>query len=125
MNKQRSVLFYFVAAIAGIGLLAWIMKEPGNLIKTLLITAVVATVIFFIARAIMRHRMGGGNHDEMRKYRRAVKQSQKRYEHYNPSTNTNRLQNRKQVKRRRRPSHLRLIKGNKTAEKNDKDQASN
>lgn len=125
MNKQRSVLFYFVAVIASIGLLAWIMKEPGNLIKTLLITAVVATVIFFIARAIMRHRMGGDNHDEMRKYRRAVKQSQKKYESYYPSTNAKRMQSRKQVKRRRRPSHLKLIKGNKSADKNDKDRASN
>lgn len=123
MNKNRSILFYFVAGIAGIGLLAWIVKEPGDLIKTLFITAVVATVIFFIARAIIRHRMGGGNHDEMRKYRRAVKQSQKKYENYNPTTN--RMQRHKQMKRRRRPSHLRLIKGNKTRDKSDKDRASN
>lgn len=117
------VLYYVIIGIASIGLLAWIIKEPGNLIKTLIITAIVATVIFYIARAVMRHRMGGGNHDEMRKYRRAVKQSKKKYEQYKP--NRHRMQSRKQTKSRRRPSHLTLIKGNKSTKNNNNDRASN
>src|SRR5699024_6297122 len=110
MKKQSPVLLYIIIGIAGIGLLSWIMKEPGNLLRTIVMTAIVATLIFFVARAILRRRAYGGNNDEMRKYRRAVKQSQKKYQH-NTNTNKTRTQSRP-IKRRRRPSHLTVIKGN-------------
>lgn len=124
MTRRTPVLLYIIIALAGIGLFSWIIKEPGHLIKYLLITASVGAVIFFIARAIIRRRSGGANHNEMRKYRQAVKQSQRKYKQIKP--NTNQMRPQKQMKRKRKkPSHLTVIKGNKSAKKNNDDRASN
>lgn len=120
-EKRHPTFLYVIISLASIGLLSWIVKEPGQLIRTLLLAAIMAVVIFFIARAIIRRRAGHHN-DEMRKYKQAVKQSQKRYKHY--QQNTGRKISQKKLKRRR-PTHLTVIKGNKSTKRRNDDRASN
>lgn len=87
---------------------------------TILITAIVATVVFLIIRAIMRRRVGNGNFNEMRKYRQAVKQSKKRYEE--PKRN---IIHKKTRPNHDRPNHLKLVKGNRQVNRDKNDRASN
>lgn len=120
MKQRNSLLFYFVFTIAGIGLISWLIKNPSNFFITILITAIVATLVLLIIRAIMRRRVGNVNYNETRKYRQAVKQSRKRYEQPKPH-----IVHKKPRRHRDRPNHLKLVKGNKQVKRNNSDRASN
>lgn len=123
-GAKLSPFLYVIIGLAGIGLLSWITREPGQLLSYIIMTALIGTLIFFIARAIIRRRTGNENYDETRKYRQAVKQSQKKYKHKQQPSHHVRSYKRLN-RRRRRPSHLTLIKGNKSGKKNNNDRASN
>ncbi|HZW67338.1 MAG TPA: SA1362 family protein [Pseudogracilibacillus sp.] len=120
MKQRNSLLFYFVFTIAGIGLISWLTKNPSNFFTTILITAIFATVVFLIIRAVMRRRVGNANYNETRKYRQAVKQSRKRYEQ--PKA---KVVHKKMRRHRDRPNHLKLVKGNKQVKRDNNDRASN
>jgi len=122
-NKQASPLFYGVTGLAAIGLFSFFVRDLGQLIKYLFITAIVGAIFFFIARAVLQSRMSGGNQDEMRKYRQAVKQSKRKYGNSRPISRNQRI--RIQQRKKRRPTHLTVIEGNKHRKKVNNDQASN
>lgn len=124
IKRQTPLLFYIIVGLAGIGLLSWVVKEPSSFVNYLFITALIAAVIFFIVRFIMKRRGGNAQYDEMKKYRQAVKQTKHKYKHYNKSNQQVKKPQRIRQKRRR-PTHLTLIKGNKTRKKNGNDRASN
>jgi len=127
-NKRQPILAYIIIGLAVIGLLSWLVKEPSRLLMTLLTTALIAALIFFIARALLRGETftSSGQNEEMRKYKKAVKQSRERYG--SPSKHQNKLSSsRPTIKRksRKRPVHLTVIQGKKTLNKDDNDRASN
>src|SRR5690625_2963172 len=118
---------YVIIGLAFIGLLSFLTKEPSRLLMILATSAVIGFIIFFVARTLIRGESFsvGGDREEMRKYRQAVKQSQQRYKSYNQSNQyeqNKRIRNPKRT--RRRPTHLTVIEGKKSIKKDD-DRASN
>lgn len=123
-----SILIAFIAGLAIVGFFTMLIKNPGRLLVSILVMIGIAFVIYFVFRAIMnRNGSGGGNNKEMRKYRQAVKQSNKKYK-----TQPKKIQQRnskpqtlRSLKRRRKNvPYLKVIDGKKSTNKED-DRASN
>lgn len=122
-----SILIAFIVGLAVVGVLTMLIKNPGSLLITILLMVGVAFVIFFIMRAVL-NRVGpgsGGNSDEMKKYRKAVKQSNQKY-NTQPKKIKQRQKNHKlkQVSKKRRKNvpYLKVIDGKKSSNK-ENDQA--
>jgi ABC-type nickel/cobalt efflux system permease component RcnA len=127
-KRSSPILLYVIIGLAGIGLASFVFKDPSSLLKVLVTTLVIGLVIFLIVNAIFKRRMYGSGvkADEMRKYRRAVKQSQKKYQSPNRTVYQNSYpQTAPKRKHKRRPTHLRVIDGKKSIKKNNNDRASN
>lgn len=119
------MLMYLIVGLSIIGLMSFTLREPSKLLTVLVTTIVVGLIIFFILNAVLKRRMYGTNNDEMRKYRRAVRQSQKKYQQKYPTVYQNPSRPTTKRKHKRRPTHLRVIEGKKSMKKNNNDRASN
>lgn len=122
-----SILIAFIAGLAIIGFLTMLIKNPGSLFITILLMVGVAFVFFIIMRAVL-NRVGpgsGGNNAEMKKYRKAVKQSNQKYK-----TQPKKIKQRKQreptkhtsKRKRKNVPYLKVIDGKKSSNK-ENDQA--
>lgn len=116
MRKSRSLLLYFFIGLVVVGLGAQLIRNPGQLITSLLILLGITFIMFFVLRAVLNRRQGNDN-PESKKYRDAVKQSQKKYG--KPVTNkkikkNNEKKPNSKKRKRKSKSHLKLIKGHKT-----------
>src|SRR5699024_12235666 len=78
MRKSRSLLLYFFIGLVVVGLGAQLIRNPGQLITSLLILLGITFIMFFVLRAVLNRRQGNDN-TESKKYRDDVKQSQKKY----------------------------------------------
>src|SRR5690625_7562554 len=78
MRKSRSLLLYFFIGLVVVGLGAQLIRNPGQLITSLLILLGITFIMFFVLRAVLNRRQGNDN-PESKKYRDAVKQYQKKY----------------------------------------------
>src|SRR5699024_10344417 len=78
MRKSRSLLLYFFIGLVVVGLGAQLIRNPGQLITSLLILLGITFIMFFVLRAVLNRRQGNDN-TESKKYKDAVKQSQKKY----------------------------------------------
>lgn len=132
-----SIVMYIIISLAIIGLTAQLIRDFTGFLFSILIMILIAFVIFIILSYVARNRMGGAgigrtsSSPEARKYREAVKRSQEKYGKPNAQMNLsrNRRQQRKRDRpkrrwRRRRPTHLRLIKGKKSTDNKKNDRAS-
>lgn len=120
-----SILIAFIAGLAIVGFLTMLIKNPGSLLISILLMIGVAFVIFIIMRAVL-NRVGpnsGGNSTEMKKYRKAVKQSKQKY-NTQPKKVNKRSQKIKRTSKRKRKNvpYLKVIDGKKTSNK-ENDQA--
>src|SRR5690625_6670583 len=79
MRKSRSLLLYFFIGLVVVGLGAQLIRNPGQLITSLLILLGITFIMFFVLRAVLNRRQGNDN-PESKKYKDAVKQYQKKYE---------------------------------------------
>lgn len=127
MNSQIASYFVaFMIILAGIGLTGNIISNPSGSLKTLLLVLIVVGVFYLISRNFS----GFSNKNSMKKerdaYRKAAKQSQKKYKQQNPRkvsftfkmSKSGSVQNTKRTPKRRSSSHLRVIEGNKGKKKN-------
>ena len=126
-RSKFSIIIYFIIGLAVIGLISALIRNPGSLITSILIAIGVAVVLYFVLTTILNRRSHGGTSDEMRKYRKAAKQSNQKYNNKQKLARMNQ-QTRpstpvKVRKRRRKVPHLTVIEGKKG--NNDKDRASN
>jgi hypothetical protein len=118
--RKNSILKFIIYAIVGLAALGLVMQLFGNttnFILNLLVTAVFGLAIF----GILYYFVLGGRRSssDTHKYKQAVKQSKSKYTP-NQSSSTVRGQVqpspiKKKVKKR--PSHLRVIDGNKSKRK--------
>src|SRR5699024_5398324 len=113
MRKTSSLLLYFFLGLIIVGLATQLIKNPGQFITSILILLGVAFIVFIIMRSVLDNRQGL-NDPESKKYKEAVKQSQKKYgKPVSPKnikkkkTETNKSSQRK---KRRRKSHIKDIK---------------
>jgi len=113
-----------------VGLVSFLIKNPGSFLVSILVAVGIGFVIFMIFNAILNRR-GPGNSDEMKKYKKAVKQSKLKYGNQKPKGRTptrasSRTASPSRPKRRKRHvTHLTVIDGKKTTGKNNDDRASN
>src|SRR5699024_11006800 len=78
MRKSRSLLLYFFIGLVVVGLGAQLIRNPGQLITSLLLLLGITSIMFFVLRAVLKRRQGNEN-PESKKYRDTVKQCQKKY----------------------------------------------
>jgi len=118
-RSKMSVVMYIVISLAIIGLSAQLFTNFTGFLMSILLMIIIAFVVFMIFSYIARNRAGGSSgfqsSPESKKYREAVKRSQEKYGKPNVKVKKSQEQNKRQIKRkkRRRPSHLRVIEGKK------------
>jgi uncharacterized MnhB-related membrane protein len=116
-SRRLHPIIWFVISLAVVGILYQLITSPRQLFTTILIGAAVVAVFYFIFR-----RTSSGVNG---KYRKAVKQSQKRYGNNQkqpkaPPLFSNNKKNAKSTaqKRKTREHHLTVIEGKKNKKKN-------
>jgi hypothetical protein len=114
-SRRLHPIIWFVISLAVVGILFQLITSPRQLFTTLLIGAAVVAVFYFIFR-----RTSAGVNG---KYRKAVKQSKKRYGSNQKPSKTSPLFSNKKVKsttqkKRAREHHLTVIEGKKNKKKN-------
>jgi hypothetical protein len=116
-SRRLHPIIWFVIILAVVGVLFQLISSPRQLITTFLIGAAVIAVFYFIFN---RNSSSGING----KYKKAVKQSKKRYgSNYKPPKASPLSSNKKtksasQKKRVREHNHLTVIEGKKNKKKN-------
>ncbi|MFD2208941.1 SA1362 family protein [Virgibacillus halophilus] len=121
LRNVFSKLVYIIIGLAVIGIIAQLVTNTSGFLKSIFImvgVAAVATIAFYFLFGRTRR---SGN--EMKKYRKAVKQSTRKYKKHAPSTSKKASPGKlkqTQIKKRIRkgPSHLRVIDGNKSKRNN-------
>lgn len=116
-----SILIAFIAGLAIVGFFTMLIKNPGSLLISILLMVGVGFLIFFVLRAILgRGGAGGGNGNESKKYRQAVKRSNQKY-----NTQPKKIQKKgksvqsaRPIKRKRKNvPYLKVIDGKKSSSK--------
>ena len=78
MSKSRSLLLYFFLGLVIVGLAVQLIKSPGQFITSMLIFLGITFVVFIVLRSVLQKRQGPTDPDA-KKFKEAVKQSQKKY----------------------------------------------
>src|SRR5699024_8618371 len=121
---QTCALPMFIVGLAVIGLISSLVNNPSGFLISILVMVGIAFVVFMIMRAVLNRRgMGSGTSDEMKKYKKAVKQSKMKYskEKPVPKKRTSSTANKSKIRKKRRSSpHLTVIEGKKGNDKNDR-----
>lgn len=118
---RKNVILYSIIGLAIIGLTFQLIKNPLGIFKWLFFMLIFAVIIFTVVRFFIK-RSNPRSTSEMKKYKQAVKQSKQRYQHKQPS-NKRPQKNSPRTRRRKRATHLRVIDGNKSKSKDNKDEA--
>lgn len=123
-HSKGSIIILFIVGLAVIGLVSSLVNNPGSFLISILVMVGIGFVIFMIMRAVL-NRGSVGSSDEMKKYKKAVKQSKVKYQKEKPSVKkrSSSLEKPKVRKKRKNGPHLTVIEGKKGT--NKKDQASN
>ncbi|MGM8213481.1 SA1362 family protein [Virgibacillus sp. W0430] len=121
MRNKLTVLVYIVLGLAGIGLISQLFGNTKNFIVNIIVTIGIAFVMFTVVYFIFLKKTPGSQ-SEMKKYRKAVRQSKMKYKPRN--TNIIKKKQPTQLKQRKkvnkRPSHLRVIDGKKHNKEKDR-----
>lgn len=122
--KRLPIVIYFIFGLAVIGLVSSLIRRPSSFLLSIFVAVLIGFVLYFILTSFL-DRQRGGSSDEMRKYRRAVKQSQQKYRKQNDrivnsQTFKNQTGKRRRTRPRRRGHHLTVIDGKKGSNNNDK-----
>src|SRR5699024_161964 len=113
MRKSRSLLLYFFIGLVVVGLGAQLIRNPGQLITSLLILLVITSILLSVIRAMLNRKQRNDN-PQSKQYRDADKQTKKKYG--KPLTNKQNKKNNEKnpnskKRKRKSKSPLKLIKG--------------
>ena len=115
VRNKFSIVVYFIIGLAAIGIVSQLLNNPSAMFRNILIMIGIAVVIFAFLYFFIIKRGSHLKNDEMKKYKKAVKQSQRKYKHTHANlaiNNKNKLKHSQQKRKsRRRASHLRVIDG--------------
>lgn len=112
-DSKLRFLIYGVIGLAVIGLLTQLFTNTSSFLANLLMTAIIGLVLFGIFYYFFHKR---NQSSDAKKYKQAVRQSKSKYTQYRQSaTSTNKTisPNSIKPKNKKRPTHLRVIDGNK------------
>jgi|SRR5690625_4177553 len=134
-RNKPPVFLLMLVGLAAIGLGASLVRNPGKFFIQIVIMIVIAYVLFKVLSYFLQRRTGETS-DEMKKYRKAAKQSNERFgkkqsksmaEKFVPRQYNKQELNKQKKKRirRRNAPHLTVIEGKKSIKDNKNDQASN
>lgn len=117
-----SIFFYAIIGLAVLGILTQLFKNPAMLFKSIFMIIGVGILISVVAYLLITKGLAKSNsksNSEMKKYKQAVKQSQLKYKQSSTidvlKTSKNVSPEKKNAIKRR--SHLRVIEGKKTKNK--------
>lgn len=126
MDRNKfSYVVYAIIGLAIIGVISQLFINPTTLFRNILITIGMSVVIVGVFYFIFIRKRTNMNNDEMKKYKQAVKQSQRKYKQHHGNQQVNIGRNKQQIqlkkRNRRRVAHLRVIEGTggKQTEKNE------
>ncbi|HLR14407.1 MAG TPA: CopD family protein [Bacillota bacterium] len=112
MRKLPFIFLCVILALAVFGFMISLATEPLQLLlstgKMLLVAAVFFAIVYFL---FFRHRQ---HNNTSKKYKQAVKQSQKKYGNVQDKQAFKRATHASKKKSKRNASHLRVIEGNKS-----------
>lgn len=98
------------------------VSDPAGLMRSLVyivaFAALISAAFYFL---FYKRRQGAAPSSDMKKYKQAVKQSQQKYKKNTTPASVTKPKKVTQIKKRtprKRPSHLRVIEGQKTEKKN-------
>ncbi|MET3684297.1 membrane-anchored glycerophosphoryl diester phosphodiesterase (GDPDase) [Alkalibacillus flavidus] len=112
MPTKRYLLLYIIIGLAVIGLLGQLIVNPLSFVESMLTTIGLAVVIGGILYFVLKRFRFGSKTSSA--YRKAVKQSKKKYGNVDKNMGYNQHINKPTpIKKQRRQSHLTVIKGNK------------
>lgn len=112
-RNKVSIVVYVIIALAVIGFFSKLFTSPATFITNIFIMLGVSLLIMSAFYFIFLKKRSDSN--EMKKYKRAVKQSQLKYKQNNQHNKGNSHQSIKAKKKSaKRAHHLRVIDGNKT-----------
>ncbi|WP_066193015.1 MULTISPECIES: SA1362 family protein [Gracilibacillus] len=119
-----STIIYILIGLAGIGLINMLLSDALGFFISLFISLAIGAAIFGLLYVFVIKRRTAAT-DDLKKYRKAVKQSKKRYKTVPPSKgapvtssfNKKKPQPTKKVTKKR-ATHLTVIEGNKDKKKN-------
>ncbi|WLV23543.1 SA1362 family protein [Aciduricibacillus chroicocephali] len=120
-NKGVTIFVYALIFLALFGLGYKLSADPSGLVKNLLYALLFGALISAAFYFLFYKKRQTAPSSDMKKYKQAVKQSQQKYKKQTPSvTNSAKAKKVSQIKKthKKRPSHLRVIEGQKTEKKN-------
>ncbi|KKE80651.1 hypothetical protein NSA56_11095 [Oceanobacillus caeni] len=122
VRNKWSILFYVIIGLGVIGIVSQLFTQPGKFVMSILTTIFFGLVIFAVIYFVFLRKKAPSN--EMKKYKKAVRQSKAKYKSDNVrATQAAKLTSKKQpnpIKKnrsRRSAGHLKVIDGNKTKRK--------
>lgn len=128
MTKTKSlILFIIFISLAAIGLISRLIISPGAFIRSLLLSIVIMGIIGFVFYKFVSNRgnQKSMNSSQNKKYKAAVKQSQKKYRSKKQTNKTKINIFKKSASPRKQKSlknhkHLKVIDGTKSNKKSEK-----
>lgn len=117
-RNMITAVFTLIIIFAILGFITQLFGNTRNFLIGLFTMVGFAVVIFALLYLLVNRTRGSGSSNEMRKYKQAVKQSKSKYQQTTPKkptqTTTKKQNNVIGRKNRKRPTHLRVIDGNKS-----------
>lgn len=124
-RNKWSILFYVIIGLGVIGLFSQLFTQPGRFFTSIFTTVGIGLAIFAVIYFVFLKKKAPSN--EMKKYKKAVRQSKAKYKQNNThfvNSSKTKLASKKQqpnlIKRnrtKRSAVHLRVIEGNKAKRK--------
>ncbi|MBP2078217.1 SA1362 family protein [Oceanobacillus polygoni] len=118
-RSKFSIVVYLIIGLAVIGLISQLFGNTINFLTNILIMIGIGVAVFALLYYFVLNKRNPSNSDDMKKYKKAVKQSKSKYKQ--PSSPTVAKQTKPVVtqkkKRSKRATHLKVIEGNKAKRK--------
>ncbi|MBD1222729.1 SA1362 family protein [Virgibacillus halodenitrificans] len=117
-RNKISIIMYLIISLAAVGLVSQIFTNTKGFLTNILVMLGFGIAMFAVIYFIFLKKKAPSN--DMKKYKKAVKQSKAKYKHNTPvkSTHTKKqVLNPSKRKPNKRASHLKVIDGNKSKEK--------
>ncbi|MGM8365111.1 SA1362 family protein [Virgibacillus sp. W0181] len=113
-RNKFTFLVYVILGLAGIGLITQLFGNTKNFLANVFVMIGMGLAVFAVIYFIFLRKRPGSN-SEMKKYRKAVKQSKTKYKMHQDKNYKKKSPIQAKQKRRmsKRPSHLRVIDGKK------------
>ncbi|ALX48060.1 SA1362 family protein [Lentibacillus amyloliquefaciens] len=122
-NSKGTLVVYAIIGLAVIGVITQLFSNTASFLTSIFTMLGFGIVIFALLYFFIFRKRSGASSNETKKYKQAVKQSKAKYKQQPQQTKSSSSSKREKSspfkkKSGKRPSHLRVIDGNKSKRKN-------